>query len=176
MKAGQGFQAVFGCRSAACGQARSTCSATGRMPVLLCLMAALGWLLAIQAVEPTATTRFQAVHVFLDTNAEPLAAYQVYIHATNGVVKIVGIKGGEPAAFKQPPFYDPKAIQHERVILAAFSTKPKVELPTGKVRVATLHLQVTGDVEPQFETKLQAAANHDGKKLSPTISIEPVKP
>ncbi len=128
------------------------------------------------AAEPATATRFQAVHVYLDAKAEPLAAYQVLLRATKGNVKIVGIEGGEPDAFKQPPFYDPKAIQQERVILAAFSTRPKSELPTGKVRVATIHLQVSGDVEPEFETKLQAAANHDGKKLAPTISLEPVKP
>jgi len=128
------------------------------------------------AAEPDAAIRFQAVHVYLDAKAESLAAYQIILRATKGDVKIVGIEGGEPGAFKQPPFYDPQAIQQERVILAAFSTRPKSELPTGKVRVATIHLQVSGDVEPEFETKLQAAANHDGKKLVPTISLEPVKP
>lgn len=140
----------------------------------------LGWLLfaspTISTLGAEPATRFQAVHVFLDTKTEPLAAYQVLIRATKGDVKIVGIEGGEPAAFKQPPFYDPKAIQQERVILAAFSTQPKAELPTGKIRVATVHLQVTGEVEPEFETKLQAAANHAGKKISSTVSIEPVKP
>lgn len=140
----------------------------------------LGWLLfassTISTLGAEPATRFQAVQVFLDTENEPLAAYQVLIRTIKGDVKIVGIEGGEPAAYKQPPFYDPKAIQQERVILAAFSTQPKAKLPTGKVRVATIHLQVTGDVEPEFETQLQAAANHAGKKFSPTISIEPVKP
>ncbi len=128
------------------------------------------------AAEPAAATRFQAVHVFLDAKDDSLAAYQIFLRATKGDVKIVGIEGGEPDAFKQPPFYDPKAIQKERVILAAFSTRPKAELPTGKVRVATIHLQVSGHAEPEFETKLQAAANHEAKKFTPTISLEPVKP
>jgi hypothetical protein len=128
------------------------------------------------AAEPATATRFQAVHVYFDAREEPLAAYQIFLCATTSNVKIVGIEGGEPDAFKQPPYYDPKAIQQERVILAAFSTRPKAELPTGKVRVATIQLQVTGDVEPEFETKLQAAANHDGKKISPTISLDPMKP
>lgn len=144
----------------------------------------LGWLLLalfllpLPAAEPAAATatRFQAIHLYLDAGDEPLAAYQVFLRATKGNVKIVGIEGGEPDAFKQPPFYDPKAIQQERVILAAFSTRPKPQLPAGKVRVATIHLQVTGDAEPEFETKLQAAANHDGKKSSPTIALEPVNP
>lgn len=141
----------------------------------LCSLVMLSSALA-PAAEPATATRFQAVHVYLDARDEPLAAYQLFLRATKGNVQIVGIEGGEPDAFKQPPFYDPKAIQQERVILAAFSTRPKTGLPTGKVRVATIHLQVTGDGEPEFETKLQAAANHDGKKLAPTISLEIVKP
>lgn len=122
------------------------------------------------------TIRFEAVNVYLDTKSEPLAAYQIYVRAIKGDVKIVGIEGGEPAAFKQPPFYDPKAIQHERVVLAAFSTKQRSELPKGRIRVATIHLEVIGDVEPKFEVKLQAAATDDGTKISPKLSIEPVKP
>jgi hypothetical protein len=167
--------AIAACWRALKAQIRQSLLTPAPSFVLCCLFIVLT-LLPAPAAEPAATTRFQAIHVYLEAQAEPLAAYQIFLRATKGDVKIVGIEGGEPVAFKQPPFYDPKAFQQERVILAAFSTRPKAELPTGKIRVATVHLQVTGDAEPEFETKLQAAANHDGKKISPTISLDPVKP
>lgn len=140
----------------------------------------VGFLILLAATTATlaaeGTVRFEAVHVYLDTKSEPLAAYQISVRAIKGDVKIVGIEGGDPAAFKQPPFYDPKAIQQEHVILAAFSTKPKSELPKGRIRVATIHVQVTGAGEPEFETKVQAAATADGTKILSTVSIEPPKP
>lgn len=126
--------------------------------------------------EKPEQTRFEAVYVYVDSGADELAAYQLLVRATKGDVKIVGIEGGEHEAFRLPPFYDAKAIQQERVILAAFSLKPGDDLPKGKVRVATIHIQVTGDTEPKFETKLQAAVNHAGKKISPSVLIEPIKP
>ena len=51
-----------------------------------------------------------------------LAAYQIEFSVTNILTKIVGIEGGQHPAFREPPFYDPKAMQQERVIIAAFST------------------------------------------------------
>ena len=54
--------------------------------------------------------RFGHVDVFIDSAAEPLAAYHCEITATAGDVTLVGIEGGEHAAFKEPPYYDPKAL------------------------------------------------------------------
>jgi hypothetical protein len=124
--------------------------------------------------QPTATNtaavRFRAVDIFVDSKDIPLAAYQLEFTATNGTVKIVGIEGGAHPAFAQPPFYDPKAMQHERVILAAFSTAAADKLPKGKTRVATIHLQTSGSIEPKFETKLQTAGGSDGKRIGAETS------
>ena len=68
----------------------------------------------------------------MDSGSTPLAAYQIEFTATNGIARIVGIEGGAHPAFRQPPFYDPKAIQHEHVIIASFSTANAADLPTGK--------------------------------------------
>ena len=43
-------------------------------------------------------------------------------------------------------------------------------------RSCWIALQVTGDVEPKFEIKLQAAANHDAGKITPKVSVDPLKP
>jgi hypothetical protein len=118
----------------------------------------------------TNTIRFQPVEIFADSATATLAAYQLEFNVTSGNAKIVGIEGGEHPAFAEAPFYDPKAMQHERVILAAFSTVSADKLPTGKTRVATIHLQISGANELKFETKLTTAANSEGKKIAVTIS------
>jgi len=112
------------------------------------------------------------VDIYLDAKGTPLAAYQLEFTVTNVVTKIVGIEGGDHPAFHDPPLYDPKAIQHERVILAAFSTKAAEKLPGGKTRVATIHLQMFGDAEPKFELKLQAAADSEGRKITAVANCE----
>jgi hypothetical protein len=112
------------------------------------------------------------VDVYLDAKGTPLAAYQLEFTVTNVVAKIVGIEGGDHPAFHAPPFYDPKAMQHERVILAAFSTEAAEKLPSGKTRVATIHLQIFGDAEPEFELKVQAAADPAGKRIAVTANRE----
>jgi hypothetical protein len=84
----------------------------------------------------------------------------------------VGIEGGEHPAFKEPPYYDPKAMQKERVILAAFNTAKDSDLPKGKTRVATIHLQIYGPETPKFFLKLQTAANSQGKRISAEAAFE----
>lgn len=118
------------------------------------------------AVSKPAQSRFEAVDVFVDSGAQPLAAYQLEFLSTSGNARIVGIEGGEHPAFNQPPYYDPKAIQHERVILAALNTASRDKLPNGKTRVATIHVQISGEREPKFELTLQAAASADGQPIS----------
>jgi hypothetical protein len=120
--------------------------------------------------------RFQAVDIYVNSGAAPLAAYQIEFKATNGNLKIVGVEGGEPAVFKNAPYYDPKAMQQERVVIAAFSTEAEVKLPKGKTRVATIHLQITGNQIPQYQVKLQAAADGAGRKISVEATVEERKP
>jgi len=110
--------------------------------------------------------RFAAIDVMIDTADAPLAVYQLEIAAKKGDVKIVGIEGSEHEAFRDPPHYDPLAIQRERVILGAFNTAGAEKLPRGKVRIATIHLQVTGDVEPEFDVKSSVIATVDGEAIA----------
>jgi hypothetical protein len=140
---------------------------------ILTLLAMLP-LLIVQASAQSATNaasiRFETVDIFVDSQDQPLAAYQLEFSVTNGVAKIVGIEGGEHPAFREPPFFDPKAMQSERVIVAAFSTAK--ELPAGKTRVATIHIQISSTVEPQISTGQQLTADFNGNELSAKISFE----
>jgi hypothetical protein len=140
------------------------------LTLLICVLAAS--LFAQQPADEEGRSRFRAVDIYVDSKSAPLAAYQLKFSATNGAVKIVGIEGGEHPAFRQPPFYDPKAIQNERVIIAAFSTAPKEQLPIGKTRVATIHIYISGNVEPRYQMKLQTVADPYGAKIIAEVTCE----
>ncbi len=134
------------------------------------LATGVGWAAAAQ--PPGAGVRFQAVHVSVDTGEEPLAAYQLDLRATTGNVRIVGIEGGEHAAFADPPYYDPAAIQGDRVIIGAFRTAPAGTLPVGRTRIATIHVQVTGDRQPEYEAELSVAATADGGAIPGRLILD----
>jgi len=134
-------------------------------------VALLGTLLAQPAVTDQ-TVRFQAVDIFIHSKEAPLAAYQLEFLVKTGDAKVVGVEGGEHPAFKDAPFYDPKGIQHERVIIAAFNTSSEDKLPKGKTRVATIHLHVTGEQNPDYAVKLETAATLGGRKITAEIKYE----
>jgi len=142
------------------------------LAILFCALTAP--LFAQQATEE-AGVHFRTVDVYVDSGNTPLAAYQLKFSVTNSVVKIVVIEGGEHRAFREPPFYDPKAMQEERVVIAAFSTETLENLPTGKTRVATIHLQTTGTERLGIQLELQTAADSAGKKITVTSTCEEKK-
>jgi hypothetical protein len=84
-------------------------------------------------------------------------------------VKLVGVEGGEHAAFKQPPYYDPKALAGQRIVIAAFDTG--ADLPRGRTRVARLMVQARGPVTPTYAATVQVAASPEAKRIPATISI-----
>lgn len=112
--------------------------------------------------------RFAPLHVYIDSDDSALAAYQFELKVVKGDVKIVGVEGGEHEAYAEPAYYDPAALSKDRIIIAAFSTGD--ELPTGKTRVATIHLQITGQVEPEYKLKLAVAGDEDGDEISAKIT------
>jgi len=132
--------------------------------LLVCLLAAP--LFAQQQSDEEGRSSFCAVDIYMDSEGVPLAAYQLKFSITNVKAKIVGIEGGEHPAFREPPVYDPKAIQHERVIIASFNTASGEQLPKGKTRLATIHVQTTGDDALQCILKVQTAGNPEGKKIA----------
>lgn len=113
--------------------------------------------------------RFTFVDIYADCGATPLAAYQIELLATHGTFKIVGIEGGAHPAFAEPPYYDPAALYHERVILAAFSTDD--DLPVGRTRVARVHVLLEAET-PVYAVKLMAAATADGTPIDLGLEVE----
>ena len=117
--------------------------------------------------------RFEAIDVFVDSGNQPLAAYQVELASKTPGVEIVGIEGGEHAAFADPPYYDPRAMNNNRVIIAAFTTGDN--LPAGRCRVARIHVQLQGPGVKEYETKLSVSATTDGKRVPAELSIAKAK-
>jgi hypothetical protein len=142
----------------------------------LALFCAAGWTRAgdpeWRTTERSAAPRFAVFDVFVDSGDRPLAAWQLYIRATRGRVKLAGVEGGGHAAFREPPHYDPKALQGDRIRLAAFSTNVPASLPVGGQRVASLHAQITGKGDPVWTNKVEAAADAAGKNIPITVTIK----
>ena len=124
----------------------------------------------IDPPDQPATIRFTAYDVFVDTGDEQLAAYQIALESTSNNVLFAGVEGGEHEAFADAPYYDPAAMMHEKLIIAAFNTGD--ELPAGKARVARIHVQITGEKEPDFATACTVAAAIDGTPIEATITLE----
>jgi hypothetical protein len=140
--------------------------------VILSIMAPLlASVPARTAKEPAeGRVRFAPVHVYLDSGDKPLAAYQFELRARTGQIKIVGVEGGAHPAFREAPYYDPAALMNDRIIIAAFNTG--TDLPHGRTRIATIHLQILGDTEPQYELKLVTTADHDGREIHADLNLQ----
>lgn len=111
----------------------------------------------------TQQPEFTCVDLVIDSGGTHLAAWQIELVDTHGVARIVGIEGGEHPAFAAPPYYDTRALQQGRIVLAAFQTAG--ELPAGRVRVARVHVQIAGDVAPAFQVRLVTAADAQGHEF-----------
>ncbi len=122
--------------------------------------------------DPTAepSVRFAPLHIYLDSGSRPLAAFQFELKAATGQIEIVGVEGGQHKAFAEAPYYDPAALANDRIIIAAFNTGR--ELPKGRTRIATVHLQITGDTEPEYELDLTVAAGAEGEEFPAELTFE----
>ena len=119
---------------------------------------------------PADDVRFEAVDLIVDSGESPLAAWQLEIQSRSPGVEIVGIEGGEHKAYHEPPYYDPKAIRNDRAVLAGFSTDD--ELPSGRSRIARLHLQLEGPGPREFKMQVNVMATVDGKPIPATASLQ----
>lgn len=120
---------------------------------------------------PTYSAQFAVYDVFVDAGKEKLAAYQLKISDERAAVKILSVEGGEPASFTEAPKFYPKAIQRDVIKIAAFSLDAPEKLPSGRMRVASLHVEIGPGLTPDWKATVEAAAGPKGKKISATVSI-----
>lgn len=150
----------------------------GSVLVLLTAVLAVAWTEpASERPEEPALPReadlaaFGWIEVWIDPKGAPLAAWQLEVDVLEGG-KIVGIEGGGHPAYAEPPHYDPKAIQEERAVLAAFHTGEGRELPSSRVRVATVMVETRGDRVPSCAITLVTAATVGGDRIDVIVKGE----
>ena len=117
--------------------------------------------------------RFAALDVHLEA-AQPVAAWQFELSEAGGRMRVVGVENGDSPAFAKAPYYDWKAVNDgraDRIIVADFTVRPPVELPAGKVRIATVHVRITGDSDPEYVLRLVTAGNATGKPIPASVHL-----
>lgn len=118
-------------------------------------------------------TRFTVLEIYLET-AEPLAAWQFELRESTGSMRVVGIENGDSDAFGEAPYYDLAAVSGgaaDRIVVADYSLRPATELPTGRSRVATVHVQLEGTADPEYVLNLMAAGGADGEPIQASIDF-----
>ena len=146
---------------------------TAHALIAICLFAGFMARAAAQpglASTPNATgSRFAAIDIRIDPRGRPLAAYQFELKDESEAATIVGVEGGEHAAFAAPPHYDPAALAGGRIIVAAYNTGDV--LPALPTRVARIHVRIAEGRSPAFKIALQAAGTTDGTSIEADIAI-----
>ncbi|HEX7237354.1 MAG TPA: hypothetical protein VF405_10365 [Gammaproteobacteria bacterium] len=145
-----------------------------RARVLHTALALLGAAAVLSTVAQPNASYFTTVDVFVDSDA-PVAAWQIELTERRGAMQIVGIERGDDATFRDPPFYDRVAMTRgatERIVLASFSLSDAAQLQRGKVRIARVHVRMTGTSEPDYEARLVAAGTADGRPIDAQLSLE----
>jgi len=125
----------------------------------------------IASAEGISSPRFVPLAIHLDSPAA-VAAWQFELKDCNGAMKVVGVENGGHPAFPRAPYYDREAVARgdaERIVLADYSLAEKSRLPSGRVRLATLHLVLEG--EPDFELRLITATTPEGDIINASISF-----
>lgn len=129
-------------------------------------------LFAVAALGET-KARFMPVEVFVDS-PEPVAAWQFELKARNASMKVVGVENGGSDVFQRAPYYDREAVtrgEAHRIVVADYSLAEESELPSGRVRVATVHVMLDGDAD--FELNLVTANAADGRPIeAATVSLQ----
>jgi len=117
---------------------------------------------------------FTAVDVYLDS-AEPVAAWQFELGDRAGVMKVVGVEQGDSPAYARAPYYDREAVRlgkADRIIVADYSLADVAELPSGRVRLATVHLMLNSDDDADLDLLLVTATTYDGVVTNARISLD----
>ena len=128
------------------------------------------WLVSAAALAQDVT--FATVDVFLDSE-NPVAAWQFELDDRNGVMQVVGVEQGEASAFTRVPYYDLDAVQRgdaDRIIVADYTLADVNQLPSGRFRLATIHVMLRGD-DADLNLNLVTATTYDGERTDARASF-----
>ncbi|MEO0424439.1 MAG: hypothetical protein AAF184_19030 [Pseudomonadota bacterium] len=145
------------------------------LPLIVALVVLTDPLLA-QPFAATENVRFEAVDVLIDSHGVPLAAWQFELTERSAAMRVVGVEGGEHPAYATAPYFDRDAVARgraDRIIVAAYSLRDDVDLPTGATRVATVHVQLTGSLRPDYQLIQIVAGDSSGRAIPADITLRP---
>ena len=129
-------------------------------------------LLSIGAHDAAADpVSFATIDVYVDST-QPFAAWQFRLSDRNHAMTIVGVENGASDAYPDAPWFDRDAVAGgaDRLIVAAFSLAEPSRLPSGRTRVATLHVMLDAARTPDFQLELATVTASDGTALDATAS------
>ncbi len=132
-------------------------------------------MLTLASLAAAAEPRFVALDVIIDA-AEPVAAWQFELSDRNRTMTVVGVENGDSPAFMDAPYYDRDAVADgsaDRIVVADFSLDAD-RLPSGRFRIATIHVMVEGG-EPDFALKLINTTTRDGRRIDATATLQMTK-
>ena len=115
--------------------------------------------------------RFAPLDIYLESPVA-VAAWQFELKDRNGVMKVVGIENGGHSAYPRAPYYDRKAVARgdaTRIMVADYALADENMLPSGRMRLATLHLMLAR--EPDLELRLITATTPEGEAINASISF-----
>ena len=127
-----------------------------------------------QAFAENDSVRFAAMDIYLHS-VEPIAAWQFELNDRHGLMKVVGVERGESPAYTRAPYYDREAVrldEADRIVVADYSLADVDELPSGRTRIATLHLILGGSDDTDFNLLLITATTFDGHATDASASFE----
>ncbi len=144
------------------------------MRVLLVSLILLWSICPGPAFSDDSNVRFAAVDIYLESPA-PIAAWQFELNDPHGLMKVVGVERGESAAYARAPYFDRDSVRRgeaDRIVVADYSLADDAELPSGKTRIATVHLMLSRDGDTDFNLFLITATKYDGRAMDASISFE----
>lgn len=127
-----------------------------------------------QPAVGSAPMRFQTIDIYVEST-EPLAAWQFELTETTGAMTVVGVENGDSEAYRRAPIYDLDAVdtgRADRIIVADYSLSDRRALPTGRTRIATVHVRLSGNAAPDFALNLMAAGNAAGEPIRAVATLE----
>ena len=117
-------------------------------------------------VQP-APTQLGTVDLFVDSAKTQLAAWQMEFKATAGQLRSSG-SSAATTRFSRSALLRSGGIE-EQSNMGAFNISDK--LPAGKIRVARLHLHISGDQRPVYAVNLVVAGDQEGKPITAQASF-----
>ena len=110
---------------------------------------------------------FATIDVYIDS-PQPFASWQFRLSDRERATTIVGVENGDSDAFPDAPWFDRDAVadgRADRLIVADYSLAEPSRLPSGRTRIATLHVMLDAARAPDYRLELVTVTTADGTRV-----------